>query len=236
MERQTPIFIVASARPRLGKTLLARVLTEFFLADGRSAAAFDVNPDDFALVEYLPAFTAVASVSDTRSQVVLFDQLVVADEVPKIIDLGHAAFDQFFGVMENIAFAREAQRQSIVPVVLFIADGDRRSRHSYELLHDRFADLVLVPVINEAVSVAARYRDNFPTPTMGGAPLTIPALAAVIKTVIERPGFSFAAYATGAADPTTELYGWIRRVFLEFRELELRLLLQQIRPSLQFQL
>ena len=32
MPRQTPIFVITSARPRVGKTLVARALTEYFLA------------------------------------------------------------------------------------------------------------------------------------------------------------------------------------------------------------
>ena len=63
MERRTPIFIVCSPRPRVGKTLLARALAEFFRADERPVAAFDVNPDEFSLVDYLPGHTAVASVA-----------------------------------------------------------------------------------------------------------------------------------------------------------------------------
>ena len=56
-------------------------------------------------------------------------------------------------------------------------------------------------------------------------PLTVPALSPVVRGVIERPSFSFAALTRRPpADTTTELYCWTRRVFLEFRELELRLL------------
>ena len=235
MGRQTPIFIVASPRTRVGKTLVARALAEYFTADDRPVAAFDVNPDEFALVEYLPAVTAVASIDDTRGQMALFDQLVVADQVAKIVDLGVGQFEKFFAVMHELALARELRRQGIMPVVLFVADGDRRAQQAYALLQHRFADLPLIPVINEAVPIVARYRDHFPPSRLGGAPLVIPALAAVIRTVIERPGFSFAAYTAKTADTTTELYGWIRKVFLEFRDLELRLLLEELKPSLQFQ-
>ena len=234
MHRRTPVFFVASPRPRVGKTLLARVLADYFRTDDRVIAAFDVNPDAFALVDHLPAFTAVASVHDTKDQMGLFDQLVVGDEVPKIVDIGQAVFDRFFSVMHQIDFAYEAKRRSVAPVVLFIADPDRRSQQAYAMLRHRFADLALVPVLNEAVPVVSRYRDNFPPTPTGGPPLNIPALAAVIKGVIERPGFSFAAYSAKATDTTTELYGWIRHVFVEFRGLELRMMLEELKPELKF--
>ncbi len=234
MERRTPIFIVASPRPRVGKTLLARLLAEFYRADGRTIAAFDVNPDAFALVDYLPAFTAVATINDTRGQMALFDDLVVADDVPKIVDVSANLFDRFFGVMNDIDFGNEAQYRFMAPVILFIGDGDRRSRQAYAMLQDRFPDLELVPVINEAVPHPMRYREYFPPSRAGGPALTIPLLAAVIKGVIERPGFSFASYMANATDQTTELYGWIHRIFLDFRELELRLLLAELSPQLKF--
>lgn len=234
MERRTPLFVICSARPRVGKTLLSRVLADFFRADGRPVAAFDVNPDEFALVDYLPGYTAVASISDTRGQIALFDQILVPDHVPKVIDLGHSVFDRFFTVIQEIGFAEEARRRGIAMVMLFVADPDRRSRQGYDMLRDRFPNLPLVPVVNEAMQPVSRYRDQFPGTRLGGAPLIVPALSPMVRGVIERPSFSFAALMAAAGDTTTELYGWTRRVFLEFRELELRLLLAELKPVLRF--
>ena len=140
---------------RVGKTLVARTLAEFFHADGRSVAAFDVNPDQFSLVEYLPADTAVASVEDTRGKMALFDQLVQPDGVPKVVDLGHSEFDRFFTVMQDIGFAREAHVNAIVPAVLFVCDQDVRSRQGYAMLRDRFPSLPIVLVSAAADSQVA---------------------------------------------------------------------------------
>ena len=234
MERRTPIFIIVSPRPRVGKTLLARMLAEFFRSEGRPVSAFDCNPGEFALVDYLPGYTAVADIADTRDQITLFDQLLADDHLPKVVDLGHSLFDKFFTVIQQISFAEEARRRGAMPVLLFLPDGDRRSRQGYAVLRERFAHLPIVPVINEALPQAIRFRDDFPGTATGGAPLTIPALSPAIKGVIERPSFSFAAHAATASDTTIELYGWTRCVFLEFRELELRMLLAELRPALKF--
>ena len=58
--RQKAIYIVCSPRQRVGKTLVARALTEFILADGRAAIAFDLNPNNTALYGFLPRNTARA--------------------------------------------------------------------------------------------------------------------------------------------------------------------------------
>lgn len=226
--------MVCSTRPRVGKTLLARMLVEFFRSEERPVAAFDVNPDDFALVDYLPGYTAVASVADTRGQIALFDEILKRDRVPKVLDIGRTSFDRFFSVIREIGFIEEARRRGLAPVVLYLGDADRRARQGYAMLWDRFPDLEIVPVINEALPQAAWFRDDFPSPPGGDPQMIIPALSPIIKGVIERPSFSFWALATTPSDTTTELYGWTRTVFLEFRKLELRLMLAELQPVLRF--
>ena len=162
MQRRTPIFIVTSSRPRVGKTLIARALTEYFCAQNRPVAAFDVNPDEFKLIDHLPAYTAAASLNDTRGEMALFDQLVLEDTVPKVVDLSHQLLDRFFSVMQQIDFMAEVRRRAIAPMVLFVADPDERSRQGYAMLKDRFPDLPLVPVLNENVQRVGAYRANFP--------------------------------------------------------------------------
>jgi hypothetical protein len=232
MQRRTPVFIVTSSRPRVGKTLIARALTEYFCAQSRPVAAFDVNPDELTLIEYLPAYTAAASLSDTRGEMGLFDQLVLDDEVPKVVDLGYQPFDRFFAVMQQIDFDAEARRRAIAPMVLFIADPDKRARQGYTMLVDRFPELPLVPLFNEYVPQLSRYRANFPPTRRGGEPIVIPALTPVVRSVVDRPNFSFVSFVQNSTDTTSELYQWISRVFISFRELEVRLLLGGMTPQL----
>jgi len=232
MQRRTPIFIVTSSRPRVGKTLIARALTEYFCAQNRPVAAFDVNPDEFKLIDHLPAYTAAASLNDTRGEMALFDQLVLEDAVPKVVDLSHQLLDRFFSVMQQIDFMAEVRRRAIAPMVLFVADPDERSRQGYAMLKDRFPDLPLVPVLNENVQRVGAYRVNFPPTRLGGEPVSIPALTPVVRSVVDRRNFSFVAYVQKTNDKTSELYEWMGRVFISFRELEVRLLLGEITPQL----
>ena len=232
MYRRTPIFIVTSSRPRVGKTLIARALTEYFCALNRPVAAFDVNPDEFKLIDHLPAYTAAASLNDTRGEMALFDQLVLEDDVPKVVDLNHQLLDRFFSVMQQIDFATEVRRRAIAPVVLFVADPDERSRRGYAMIQDRFPDLPLVPVLNENVPRVSAYRANFPPTLLGGEPIGIPALTPVVRSVVDRLNFSFVGYIQKTNDKTSELYEWMRVVFVAFREVEVRLLLGEITPQL----
>ena len=232
MQRRTPIFIVTSSRPRVGKTLIARALTEYFCVQSRPVAAFDVNPDEFKLIDHLPAYTAAASLNDTRGEMALFDQLVLEDAVPKVVDLSHQLLDRFFSVMQQIDFATEVHRRSIAPMVLFVADPDERSRQGYAMLKGRFPNLPLVPVLNENVQRVGAYRANFPPTRLGGEPVSIPSLTPVVRSVVDRRNFSFVAYIQKTNDKTSELYEWMRVVFIAFREIEVRLLLGETVPQL----
>ena len=90
-----------------------------------------------------------------------------------------------------------------------------------------------MPVFNEYVPQVARYRANFPPTRLGGEPIGIPALTPVVRSVVDRRNFSFVTFVQKTNDTTSELYEWMRRVFISFRELEVRLLLGGIAPQLQ---
>ena len=58
----TPVYIICSPRPLVGKTLLARLLSEFLLLKDGTVSAFDINLKEPSLLEYLPRLTETADV------------------------------------------------------------------------------------------------------------------------------------------------------------------------------
>jgi hypothetical protein len=230
------ITIVASPRPRVGKTLIARMLADFHLHNGRRVAAFDINADDPALTQYMPAHTAQADVGEIHGQMALFDRLIADDGVYKVVDLGHPSFKAFFKVAGDIGFAEEARRREIAPVVLFVVSPDEASVDAYATLRRNFPQAAIVPVHNEGLG-AAQHRDKFAAFGPGAMLLQFPALAPGLRRHIERRPFSFVEQRTAATELALEthldLQKWLRRVFLEFRETELRVLMSDLQNSLQ---
>src|ERR1700710_2730364 len=123
----TPIYIICSPRPLVGKTLLARLLSEFLLLKNGTVTAFDINLKEPSLLEYLPRITETAEVDNTFGKMALMDRLIVNDGVAKVIDLGFHAFDEFFTMSEEIGFMKEAARRGVAALVTFVADTDRAS-------------------------------------------------------------------------------------------------------------
>jgi hypothetical protein len=236
MSRRTHVYIVCSPRARIGKTLVARLLTEFYRNNGRPVLAFDLNPDQ-ALLTYLPRFAVGADVRDTRDQMALFDQLIVPDEKSKVVDVGTGSFETFFDILKNLDFLEEARRRNIEAVILFAVNPDQLSVKSYRTLLQRFADITLIPVLNEAFVRGFHYREDFPAQRAVAVPLQIPLLSPFIRTIVDTPPFSFSEFRRGLSDDIPEhlageMHSWLKRAFLQLRELELRLLLEGLQASL----
>lgn len=237
MSGATHVFIVCSPRARVGKTLVARLLAEFYRSSERSVAAFDLEPFEPALVEFLPELTTRVSLADTRGQITLFDQLIVNDGQAKVIDLGHLALEGFFALAADIDFVAEARRRGITALVMYIADQTTIARNTYTALRDRFPDLGFVPVHNDAVARGLELRRQFPSLAGGIAPLHIPQLSAGLRAVIDRRPFSFIQARHFPPDRLTpdqrdELEVMLKRVFRELREVEIALLMKRLNKSL----
>ncbi|HET8974410.1 MAG TPA: hypothetical protein VFN63_14100 [Pseudolabrys sp.] len=159
MSFRNSITIVASPRPRVGKTLVARLLTGFHLGENRKVVAFDLNSGERTLTQFMPEQTVAASVGDVNGQMALFDRLVTGDDTTKIIDLGHESFESFFTLAQQIDFIEEARQRSIAIAILFMVTPDQTSVTAYRSLRDRFARAMLVPLHNEMLG-SAQHRDK----------------------------------------------------------------------------
>ena len=218
---RTPVFIICSPRPLVGKTLIARLLTEFLLLKHGAVAAFDINLKEPSLLEFLPKVTETADVIDTFGKMQLMDRLIVNDGVAKVIDLGFHAFDEFFKMTGEIGFMKEAARRGVSPLILFVADTDRTSARAFPMLQQQIPPNALVTIDNEHI-----VRGELPPAFARGRVLRIAALPVFLKTYIDRLTFSFTGYLRNEKDSSTELHQWIRQNYFSFRELELNLMLQ----------
>jgi hypothetical protein len=234
MSFRNSITIVASPRPRVGKTLLARLLTDFHLHEGRSVAAFDLNIGEGALAQFLPGRVSPSQIDDLKGQMALFDRLIADDGISKTVDLGSASFEHFFTLMSQFGFAEEACSHGIALVVMYLMTPDGISVEAYRNLRARFPEAALTPVHNEIFG-AAQYWNKYAPIGSGTVVVRLPLLASNARKYVERPPFSFADPALAAAldaDINSELQHWLRRIYREFRELYLRIMLTDLKSSI----
>ena len=239
MSFRSSVTIVASPRPRVGKTLIARLLVDYYIHNGRGVAAYDLGGGDATLAQFLPHHVSKASIADIKGQMALFDRLIAEEETAKVVDLGPDSFEAFFSVAGQIGFAEEARKRAIAPVILFPITPDKVSVDAYAALRTGFPLAALTPVHNE-LHGSAQHRDKYPFASRATVLVHFPVLTAGLRRLAERPPFSFADFGLASRmdlphDQGFELQRWLRRVFLEFRELELRVLLADLQSSIQLQ-
>src|SRR3981189_2417714 len=217
---QTPVYIICSPRPLVGKTLIARLLSEFLLLKNRNGVSFDMHMKEPPLLEYLPKIAETAEVDDTFGKMTLMDRLIVNDGIAKVIDLGFHAFDEFFKMSEEIGFIKEAARRGVAPVILFVADTDRASVRGQAMLQEQIPATAMVTIGNDYV-----LRGELPAGFGAhGRILHIAALQAFLKNYVDRLTFSFTAYLRSEKDSSSELHEWIRENYISFRDPDLALI------------
>ena len=227
-DKTTPLYVVCSPCRRVGKTLVSRLLTEFYVVNDRPVAAFDLADEGPQLADYLPDITTIADISDTRGQMAFFDRLVADNVGARIIDVDRRVFKNFFTVAQEIGFFEEARHRSIEPLILFIIDPDPKSAKAYTVLRHQLSQVSLLPVRNRIEAAAIPYGDAPSKANIAPTSLDIPLLGSSLRALMDRQSFSFSRFwrAPPADLPVSlkyELGRWVGRVFFQFRALELLL-------------
>jgi hypothetical protein len=230
--RRAPIYVIASPHPRVGKTLLARLLTEYTIDERRPLVGFDLNPRELMLAGRFPKLVWPVDIANTRGQMELFDRLLADTAGTKVIDLGCQAFEQFFGVAGEIGFAQEARRRGMIMIVFFLADRSMATVRIYERLR-RQVPAIFQPVHNESAALLISAADFPPTRPECGT-IRMPPLSQLVRKVVDRPGFSFNTYMTHKPNGPTEIHSWIANLYAQFRDFELRLVMGRLTVSLGF--
>ena len=81
--------IVSSLNGRTGKTLLARVLADYFVLSGNRPLVFDTDATEQTLHASFPYDTMVADLSEVRDQMMLFDTLAGRSCEARVVDVSH---------------------------------------------------------------------------------------------------------------------------------------------------
>jgi hypothetical protein len=222
-DKTTPLYIVCSPSRCIGKTLVSRLLTEFFALNDRHVAAFDLADEGPQLIDYLPQFTTTASIGDVYGQVSFFERLIAdQDYTTKIVDLSYRSFELFFDVVEQIGFFGEARLRSVEPIILFITDASPQLPRACAALGRRFGEILILPVRNR-VDVVVASSEAFSNIGTARPSLQIPLLTFSLQAQIDRQDFSFREQWRSASKLENNVRDWIEGIFIQFRAIEIAL-------------
>jgi len=227
VKRHTLVFVSCSPHPRVGKTLTARLLTDYYLADGRAVLAYDTNPHDSALVGLFPDLATMTDLGNVRGQVALFDRLLIPDGIPKVVDLWHPSFRPFFALSQEMGFFEEAGRSMIHPVLLFHNDPTPTALEARLNLAKQWPHVAVVAVKNDGTTEIGADTNALLSGYSAERCFTISRLDPVAKRALFAPGFSIAQFVRDPPEDVSivlrvSLRAWIGRIFTQFRSFELR--------------
>lgn len=227
MQRPTQIFIVCSPHARVGKSMTARLLGDYCLSRGHDALVFDTNPHEPVLPRFFGERCVVADLGTARGQVSLIDRILVADGIPKIVDLWHVSYRPFFELTEELEFFAEAHRAAVAPIFLLHSDETSGVIEACTQVAKQWPKRGVVAVNNEgAVSLGQEALDLFAL-LPPHRRLVVPRHDPVLKRIVGLAGVSLAETLREPPPDISivekfSLRPWLDRIFKQFQQLEFR--------------
>ncbi len=227
MAAKPVIHIVCSDQHRNGKTLLARVLVDYLMLDGRDPFIIDADAPDGNLRNYFPGRTILVDFETIRGQMKLFDTILASPGRDYVIDLPATQTSRFCEAVSELGFFAEARRAGFHIVVYFVVDKVPASRASAAQVENQTKPDLLVPVRNAFV-------DSSLLDTAPPVVISMPALPPELVAIIANKRFSFRGFLLGGEDGVpqalrTRLKGFLYDLLTGFREIAPVLSLSKLR-------
>jgi len=234
MAQRTRVFIACSPHKRTGTTTTARLLTDYFILNGKDFLGFDTDPREPDYGARFPGAVTVVDPVKIEGQVALFDRLLVPDETPKIVDVWHRSYEAFVATIDEIGFMDEARRRSVQPIALFHADPTEASLAAALALDRRWPELSTVIVTNKGAAPLGQDALDILAKFPSSRRFVIGALDAASRELFEAPDFSLSRFLLSPPSDLslvlrTALRAWIAPIFGQFRTFELQIAMEDAR-------
>lgn len=234
MRRRTFVHIFCSPAYRAGCTTTARLFCDYLTFGNRTFTGFDTDPHDSAFARYFTAQAGVVELGAIQGQIALFDTLLQADTIPKVVDVWSRTWRQFFQLTQDTGFFDEARRRDITPIFYYAAAPGEAALNAANWLHELAPEIMFVVINNEgaaplglnALDVLSRYPASHQ--------IEIRALDPIVRDIIDDPDFSFSQFLQAPPRDMSiviraGMRAWLGPVFQQFQSFELRQTLQDSR-------
>jgi hypothetical protein len=148
------VYVTASDQHRNGKTLLARLLVDYLMLDGRDPFLIDTDVPEGPLRSYFPGRTLLADFAAMQGRMKVFDTILAAPGRDYVIDLPQRHTKPFFTAVKDLDFFAECRAQGFRIFIFYVVDIDKASaRAAHETAEIKGIDL-FVPVHNHFVGTS----------------------------------------------------------------------------------
>ena len=184
------VHIVCSDQHRNGKTLLARVLVDFLMIEGRDPLVIALSSPEGPPRRYFPGRTALVDFAHVTGQMKAFDTIMSAPNRDYLIDIPAQHLETFCQSFADLKLGREIRAAGLPIVVLFIIDNNPESLRAATAIEAALAPDVFIPVRNEMVGSALPQG-------FGGLVLTMSLLDEEVQAIVSERRFSFRLFQLG---------------------------------------
>ena len=188
MANAPTVYIVASDQSRNGKTLLARLLADYLLLDGKDPFLIDTDAPEGPLRHFFPGRTALADFEKIQGRMTAFDTILAAPGRDYVVDLPQRHMLDFFIAVRELDFFAAAKAAGFRVIVFFIVDRATSSLRAAKDVYGEMGIDLFVAVKNEFVGSA--------WPPGEGA-LVIPILPRDVALAISEKRFSLRNFVLG---------------------------------------
>ena len=230
MATKPTIYIISSDRHRNGKTLLARLLVDYLLLDGRDPFVIDANVPEGHLRAAFPGRTALVDFEQVQGQMTMFDTILGSLGRDYVIDIPAPQSENFFATLKELNFPEEAERLGFQLVVLFIVDKDFASLNAADDAQAAIGPNLLVRVRNAHVGSVLGF-------TQRGLTIDMPILDRDIVAIIEDRRFSIRSFVLGdesglaAGGAVTKLKVFLLAVLSAFGDIDPAISLHRLKGN-----
>lgn len=229
MAAPATVFIVCSDQARNGKTLLARVLVDFLLMEGRDPFCFDLAHPTGALRAYFPGRTALVDFTQADGQAKVFDTILTRAGRDYVIDVPAIHLARFCELAGARKFPASLQAKDFRTAALFIVDREEKSLRTAITVEEILVPDLFVPVANRFIGSAL--PDGVPGPV-----LVMEGLEPELHAVVSNRRFSLRVFMLGddSAVPLRlriSLKNFLHGLVAGMREFQPALSLQTLRET-----
>jgi hypothetical protein len=114
------VVLVGADKGGVGKTTVARVLLDYFVAHNVPTRAFDTEAPKGSLKRFHPDITDVVDITSTADQMKIFDTLASADAKITVIDIRAGQLSKTLEALRDIGFLDAAAKTQITFTVFHV--------------------------------------------------------------------------------------------------------------------
>jgi hypothetical protein len=138
MDKKSHIYIVCSDQTRNGKTLFARLFSDFLTVQGHNLFVMDLDAPTGDICEYYPDTSEVFDISKVQGQMEVFDWILQTPGRDYVLDIPARFLDKFFTVMDDINFVEGAGQEGFEVIVFYLVEGEDKSLDTASMIHDNY--------------------------------------------------------------------------------------------------